>query len=384
MSAGTDIRTPASGEGAGGRLRSIDALRAIAALLVVWLHVTESFAAAGGPALGGRALADAAWALDLGRVGVVVFFLISGFVIPPSLDMSRPAPLASFAVKRLLRIYPAYWLSIPLSAFAAWWLWDRPFGAAELLVNATLLQDMLGVPAASGVYWTLLVELAFYALCMLLAWGGSLHHAQRIGAIALALAGLHLAIVFGFWLDGAGGTLLALLPFHLSLMLTGSLCRQAQSGPGLPIVPRRMLRALLLFFLVVFPAGAAWALGPAHNYAVSSALGVAIFLAGTRLIRIESRLSDWLGRISYSIYLFHMPVFYPLLWWVTRQPLDSAWRNQHLAIWFMAVLAATLLVAELAYRFVERPGMRLGQRWARRLQQRKAGVLPTARPRVAV
>ena len=144
MNAGTDIQVAAAGEGAAGRLRYIDALRAIAALMVVWLHVTESFAAAGGPALGGRALAEAAWTLDLGRIGVVVFFLISGFVIPPSLDTSRPAPFAGFAVKRLLRIYPAYWVSIPLSAFAAWWLWGRPFGATELLVNATLLQDLLG------------------------------------------------------------------------------------------------------------------------------------------------------------------------------------------------------------------------------------------------
>lgn len=371
------------GEGARGRLRYIDALRAIAALMVVWLHVSESFAAAGGAATGGRALAEFAWAVDLGRVGVVVFFLISGFVIPPSLDTARPAPLASFAVKRLLRIYPAYWLSIPLSAFAAWWLWGRPFGAAELAVNATLLQDLLGVPAASGVYWTLLVELAFYALCMLLAWGGILHDARRIGTIALALAGLHLAIVTGLWLRGAGGTLLALLPFHLSLMLTGSLCRQAQCGVALPRAAGRMLHALLLFFLFVFPVGAAWVLGPAHNYVVSSALGVAVFLVGTRLVRIESRLTDWLGRISYSIYLFHMPVFYPLLWWVTRQPLDSAWRNQHLAIWLVVVLLPTLLVAELAYRFVERPGMRFGQRWATRLQRRGADMQPTRRARLA-
>jgi peptidoglycan/LPS O-acetylase OafA/YrhL len=383
LNADGDSQAAVSGDRPGGRLRYIDALRAIAALMVVWLHVSESFAAAGGPALGGRALAGFAWDVDLGRVGVVVFFLISGFVIPPSLDTTRPAPLASFAVKRLLRIYPAYWLSIPLSTFAAWWLWGRSFGAAELAVNATLLQDLVGVPAASGVYWTLLVELAFYALCMLLAWGGILHNPQRIGTIALALAGLHLAIVTGLWLRGAGGTVLALLPFHLSLMLTGSLCRQAQSGAALPRAARRMRQALLLFFLVVFPVGAGWALGPAHNYVVSSALGVAVFLVGTRLVRIESRLTDWLGRISYSVYLFHMPVFYPMLWWVTRQPLDSAWRNQHLATWLVGVLVPTLLVAELAYRFVERPGMRLGQRWAGRLQRRRADRLPARRARLA-
>ena len=365
------MQTAAVAEGADARLRYIDTLRAVAVLMVVWLHVTESFSAIAGPAAAGQVLADVAWTLDLGRVGVVVFFLVSGFVIPPGLDTSRPAPLAGFAIKRLARIFPAYWLSLLPSAFAAWWLWGRSFGVAELAVNATLLQDLLGVPAASGVYWTLLVEFAFYALCMLLAWRGILHDARCIGAIAIALAGLHLLAAFGIWLHGGRGTLLLILPFHLSLMLTGSLCRQAQFAPRLPAMPRRMLWILLLFFLVVFPAGAAWALGPAHNYAVSSAIGVAIFLVGTRVVRIGSGLTDWLGRISYSIYLFHMPVYYPLLWWVTRQPPDSAWRNQHLALWLVVVLVPTLAVAALVYRFVERPGMRLGHRWAGRLQARK-------------
>jgi len=359
------------------RLRYIDSLRALGALLVVWLHTLQSFAAPGGPAADGRAWADAALGLDIGRIGVIVFFLISGFVIPSSLRMDRPAPLGDFAIKRLLRIYPAYWLSIPASMFAAWWLWGRPFGLADALVNVTLLQDVLGVPAASGVYWTLLIELTFYVLCMLLARLGSLDKAMHLAVLALGLAALHVGIVFVMWRAGLPGTTLALLPFHLSLMLCGALYRQSLSPAGLAPPAGLLLRGLLAFYLVVFPAAAMLALGPLHNYVVSSAIGVAIFHLGTRWLHVETRLTDWLGRISYSIYLFHMPVYYPLLWWLAHQAQDSPWRNQHVIVYVLASTLATLAVAALIYRFVERPGIRLGRRcaaWYGRRVLARAGV----------
>lgn len=363
---------PASAPAAAERLRYIDALRAIAALLVVLLHTLQSFGGYGGPAMGGQALAQWALDLDLGRIGVVVFFLISGFVIPSSLRMDRPAPLAGFAIRRLWRIYPAYWLSIPASILAAWWLWGRSFGPVDALVNATLLQELVGVPAASGVYWTLLVELVFYALCMLLAWRGSLDRAAHLGVLALALLGLHVGIVFTLWLADLDGSLLALLPFHLSLMLCGALYRLRLGGQPLPAVAQGCLRALLAVYLVVFPLAAVLALGPLHNYVVSSALGVAIFHVGSCWLRVETRFTDWVGRISYSLYLFHMPVYYPLLWWVSRQPVDSPWRNQHILFYVLVSTLAALAVAALAYRWVELPGMRLGRRCAQWWQARAA------------
>ena len=57
---------------------------------------------------------------------------------------ARPrAPVGSFVIKRVLRIYPAYWLSVPLAAFVVFWIWGTPFTAREVLVNFTLMQDRL-------------------------------------------------------------------------------------------------------------------------------------------------------------------------------------------------------------------------------------------------
>lgn len=358
------------------RLRYIDALRALAALLVVWLHVSEVFAQVLA-AEGGRVLATVARTLDFGRVGVVVFFLISGFVIPPSLRTTRAGPLGRFFCKRLLRIYPAYWLSIIPSAAAAWWLWGRHFGAGEILVNATLLQDVFGVPAASGVYWTLLVELVFYAACMLLAWRGRLEHPGWIAALAGGLAGLHVAIGFVFWSNGWQGTVWALMPLHLALMFTGALWRHVFHAPAVARGAALHLAILAGFFLLAFPLGMYLVVGSPWNYALSTALGTAVFMLGARWLRIETRLTDWLGKVSYSIYLFHMPVFYPLAWWVAQQPADSWWRKLHLGVYMAASLALTLVVAEFVHRWVERPGMAFGRRaadaWSAHVARRNAG-----------
>lgn len=353
------------------RLRYIDALRGIAALLVVWLHVTQSYAKIGGTReVAGQWLAVIAQDLDVGRIGVVIFFLISGFVIPFSIHADRPAAVGSFAIKRFFRIYPAYWLSIPFSAFATWWLWGRSFGARDFVVNLTLLQDLFGVTSASGVYWTLFVEIVFYGLCIGLLRARSLYNPLRIGLLAAVLVGAHTLGAFALWLGVPLDTFWVFLPLHLSVMLCGTLYRYCLFERSAPLHARWLLFALLIHYLIVFPAGAIWARGIVNNYVVSSALGFAMFVLGTSVVRIETRLTDWLGRISYSIYLFHLAVYYPLFWWLSRQPVDSWWRTQHMAVYLAASLALTIAAAAAVHRFVEKPCIRLGHRCADRWMRR--------------
>jgi peptidoglycan/LPS O-acetylase OafA/YrhL len=89
-------------------------------------------------------------------------------------------------------------------------------------------------------------------------------------------------------------------------------------------------------------------------------------------VRIETKLTDWLGRISYSIYLFHPIVFQPIYLWLMGQPFGSPFRTEHLAIYLAANVALTLVVASLVYRFVEQPAMRLGHRFASAWEERAA------------
>jgi len=377
--------TPAGAAGRGVRLRYIDALRGIAALLVLWMHVANGYhALSPATAAHGRWLNDFVASIDAGRIGVVVFFLISGFVVPFSVRADSAAPVQGFAIRRFFRIFPAYWLSVPLAAFAFFWIAGSPFSAGEFLVNLTLLQDVFGVRPAEGVYWTLLVELVFYALCIALLLSRSLFSARRIAIVAASLALLHVAAMFMVWLGKPVASIaIAFWPLNLSAMFCGALYR-LQATAVRDRVASSILQALAIFYVVALPLGAMVAAHKVPTYTIAYALGFILFIAGTRFARIETRLTDWLGRISYSIYLLH-PVVAELLYvWLLRQPVASAWRTQYLVVYLVVVTALTLGAAALAFRFVEAPAIRLGHRLAARRERETArnigGVTSVAEP----
>jgi len=350
------------------RLRHIDALRAIAALLVLWRHVTDAYAGLGA-GVSGRWMVEWSAALDFGRIGVVTFFLVSGYVIPFSIHPERPAPVATFLIKRFFRIYPAYWLSIPLGALATYWIWGLPFGVRDFLVGLTLLQDFLGARSALGLYWTLLMEWAFYLLCVVLLVSGSFGKPRRWLLLSIAFTALYSAELFVHWMTGAStiGSRTAFGFLNLSLMLLGALYRRSlveHDGGNDPWLRHGVL-GLLAWHLLILPIAATLEIGTAGNATIPYALGLLVFVVGVSFVRIRSRLTDWLGRISYSIYLFHPVVFMLLLWGLQRLPPQSTWRAQHLGTYLLVNAFITVAFATLVYRFVERPGIDLGRRAAR-------------------
>lgn len=364
------------------RLRHIDALRAIAALLVVWLHVGDAFVRFDPRGIAaGNLLYLIPKSIDVGRIGVVVFFLISGFVIPFSIHPDRAAPIGSFVIKRLFRIYPAYWLSVPLGALTGFWIWGAHFSAPDVLINLTLLQDVFGVQGAEGLYWTLLVEIVFYALCVALLLGNSLFNMRRVCALAIVLGFGYSFAMLATWIGApVMNANAAFWMVNLSTMLCGTLYRscvvdnKAAADPWL----RAAVYGLLSYYLVILPSGAIWAHGFEHNAPISYALGLLVFILGTSAVRIRTRLTDWLGQISYSVYLFHPVIFMTLLWWLLRQPPGSWWRSQHLSIYLLINTVLTIALADLVYRLIEKPSIRLGHRyahkWALRAKLHAGGV----------
>ena len=147
------------------RLGYIDAQRGIAALLVLWLHATEVFMQLP-EAPSGAWLFDFAWAIDTGRVGVVLFFAISGFVIPSSLgaqtNQTIQQTLKAFLIHRFFRLYPVYWVSVLASGIFGFYVLT-PFSWQTVLLNLTMIQSLLGAPDIMGLYWTL--RIALFSLC---------------------------------------------------------------------------------------------------------------------------------------------------------------------------------------------------------------------------
>jgi peptidoglycan/LPS O-acetylase OafA/YrhL len=352
------------------RLRYIDALRGIAALLVVWLHSASFLARTSEKTLETSGwLYSAIGRFDVGHAGVVVFFLISGFVIPFSIRPERPAPVRSFLIRRFLRIYPAYWLSVPLAAIAIFWIWGTDFSLREVLINLSLLQDFFRVRSAEGVYWTLVVELVFYALCIGLLLTGSLFDMRRIAALAAALGVVFAVVLAISWSKRTIMNSPAVFWFlNLSVMFCGTLFRDRLREGRRDRFVDIVFSSMLLAYVVALPLGTVLASGWRNNTMLPYAAGFLIFIAGTRVLRIQTRVTDWLGAISYSIYLFHTIVILSIDWWLLKQPVDSAWRTQHLGVYMALALCVTLLVSSLVYVVVERPFIRLGHRLASNLQ----------------
>ncbi|MYU15430.1 acyltransferase family protein [Streptomyces sp. SID8361] len=164
-SAGRTAKAAARGGGHPVRLRALDGLRLLAALMVAAYHyggrdgeITQAWGSS--PRTQFPTLSSY---FAYGCLGVQIFFVISGFVICMS---GWGRPLRSFFASRVSRLYPAYWVAIILvtGVFALPWVAYKAVSPSDALVNLTMLQQPLGVDRVLGVCWTLWAELRFYAL----------------------------------------------------------------------------------------------------------------------------------------------------------------------------------------------------------------------------
>lgn len=168
------------------RYANIDGLRAIAALGVMVEHMFGDLLRQTPPAAGPLNVAGDLLVqnVSLGRFGVALFFLISGFVVPFSIGGERP--LFQFAVSRVFRLYPALWLALAVLATMAW-LGGEPPRAITVLANMTMAPTLFGQPWLSPIYWTLFIELVFYILIALLFSAGALRRVAVLSLLSLAL-----------------------------------------------------------------------------------------------------------------------------------------------------------------------------------------------------
>ncbi|MGA5273332.1 acyltransferase family protein [Streptomyces cellulosae] len=210
----------------------LDALRGIAALVVVFDHASYSY------------LADFQRELmpefNTSRYGIMGFFLVSGYIIPASLE--RRGCVRRFWVGRLFRIHPLWALVVTalLAADLAGVAQVRDFGSQGVLsaavAHVTLLQELLGTPNLLLVLWTLSYEMAFYLLVVAL-FRVRLH--RRSVGVSVALAVLAaLSVVAGVTLppsalSGALGTgrLIALA----SCAMAVAICCACAKSPALSL-----------------------------------------------------------------------------------------------------------------------------------------------------
>ena len=321
-----------------GRFAELDAFRGIAVLMVLAYHYVLRYdVVARDAGLAGHAGLPVDWARP-GLYGVHLFFMISGFVICWSLSTSNG--LRGFALSRFSRIYPAFWVAV-LTTFSivhAFGLTGREVDVATLAVNLTMLQDWVGVERVDSAYWSLTVELTFYAWAALLYAGGQLHRAELFFLPAMALG----AIQFATPVELPWALQMLLIVKHAHLFAAGIVYYRVHRGEGRP--------RDAAFLLLTIACG--FAIYPPVDALLLAAFHVPFALAVTgRLGWIAWRPLTWLGGISYTLYLLHQNIGYVII-----REAGEAGLSAPLAI--VLATAIVLALAQALSTFVERPASR--------------------------
>ncbi len=385
-----------------GRVRGLDGLRGLAILLVLVLHLWR-------PEHGtllGQALSRLS---RLGWAGVDLFFVLSGFLITGILIDSRrrPGSIRNFFARRVLRIFPLYYLFLATTlllmpiyaqrmhlervpgyqyaADAAAWPWYVTYTSNLWMAD----REDFSPGYANSLTWSLAIEEQFYLVwpfLILLCPPKKL--LGVIAAVFLGAVGLRAALAFsgGHWLS-----IFLLTPCRLDTLAAGGLMAAYLRSPRFrPDLWRRLSGAALF---VCLPAAGAWLLlagdqvreTPSFQVVGYSllALGWAGLLAkvldqGPVLAKLfEARPMASLGKYSYGIYLFHLLAFvvvYPLVY---RQVLSLVrFTILERLFWLGVGIAGSWLLAAILYHAFEVRFLRLKRYFGPAPEERVEAVEP--------
>ncbi|GAB2561071.1 hypothetical protein GCM10027167_80320 [Nocardia heshunensis] len=398
--------------GPGGRYEFLDALRGVAALAVVIQHCSIEL-------WPGFARISAEY-FELGQFGVFAFFLVSGFIIPASLERGRS--LGAFWVGRFFRLLPPFWacliVAMILSAAGRYTLSPNFLSAPvwHLATNATMVHLFLFSSPREDlvivIAWTLAYELVFYMFVSLLFLGrlnrrsvpvavlaigaiapigvliptGMLNgpHANGITRLAVAILTTLVAAIFAFRAANRRAQLtavaLAVIAVPLVLnqpgpssysaaifatMFVGTVLYRMTKGETTTRIGWGVFGLAAVLITAVWFAIADEHTDPNTGYFigwfkdVDAMVGAYVFVGAALLLRRRSfpRPLLFLGRISYSLYLVHLLVLSGLPRW-TRSfaGIPATWLT------WCTWVGGTLLIATATYYALEKPFHDLGHR----------------------
>ena len=331
----------------GQRIEIVEPLRGLAAFAVMWFHfvyVSQLFAGGGGVA---------AWIRGSGQyggLGVEVFFVISGFILPYSMyrNSYRMRDFGTFVAKRVIRLDPPYLVNI-LLALGLWALVSLSpsflgepfrFEPARFFCHFGYLNSIAGYGWYNPVYWTLAIEFQYYLL-LALTFPLLVHKRSAMRnafPLVLALCAYPLPqdnLVF-FWL---GLFAMGMVTFQTYCQLTAY---------RLYVVQASLITAVNMATL-------GWLISVL-------ALTVSLVIVFVRIPRIAPL--AFLGSISYSLYLVHIPIGSRFINLGTRFA-DTL--PERLVILGSSTVI-TIWTSYLCYRWIERPA----QRWSSAIRYRHA------------
>ncbi|KQR96269.1 hypothetical protein ASG12_18950 [Williamsia sp. Leaf354] len=396
----------------GSRLVGMEGLRGLAATTVLIQHVSVNLAGSVD-----KGAADPPIALM--DQGLTLFFTLSGFLLYRSFAAAivtgrRFPVIGGYFRNRAVRIFPVYIVILLVASLVVGSAFrrailpgDGPEGVPDtvgyltdpvkLLSNLFMVQTLFPstMRTGLGVSWSLTVELIFYLVLPVLAWVAFRLRRSRRGAALLALAPAVVLLLLGllgkavlakvsnptsfadwFYLEW-GGSWTAVLArsffVHADLFAFGMLAAVIAALFAADVLPPHLVTPARWTALLT-GAVAAWL---AHGTVLQNTGFAVLFGAVVLFVAlpagapgVAARVLDWLpfrfvGEVSYSVYLWHMPVIWTLArhHWAFPATLPGFYAN------VVLVFVVTLLLSSATYLLIEKPAQ---QRFRRRTDQQTA------------
>ena len=324
------------------RLPALDGLRGLAAYIVVVSHVTNA-----------TTLGSGLLGFGAGQIGVMLFFVLSGFLMG-SLYLSRPFNWKNvwhFAVRRFARVIPLYYAVLTAAVVLAGlshWL-DR-----DITIYPIQPQDLMfhyGLLSGESVFWTIPVEVHFYMAFLVIWW---LYGKSRLLFLLFVVT-----VILWYFTRCANTPWMPLFLDYIGYFLGGVAISltisKLKAGQRWDIVFIGAAALSLLLFPTIYAdifGQARWAdfgrmwHDPLCLVAVSALLATSLLAPVAKLV-LANRFMVYSGRISYSVYLVHVPVIV----WLTRFTSTS----QFPIFFLLLALVLTIAIASVSYRWLECP-----------------------------
>lgn len=338
-----------------------------------------------------------------GYFGVIFFFVLSGFLITFLLLQEKKRfqtiQIKSFYIRRIFRIWPIYFLLVFLGFFVfphiPWFeipsqervlrdnFWFSLITYSAMIPNFGFAYVMESIPNL-GQLWSIGVEEQFY-----LFWPVFMLYSKKhlrniiifIGALLFIKVGSYVVIKLFFPMPKINPDLLQFTPVDVYQRFLSSLKFEAMAigAIGACLIFENRERILKFIFHPVAQIGALLALPAVILFTPSSIYKVLYLLLSVpclviimnvgcnpnTFIRLRGRLLNYLGKISYGIYMYHLACI-ALAFHLVDHFIELPHRieTRHNVMIYSLSIAITILVSGLSYRFIEKPFIRRKEKFA--------------------
>ena len=319
---------------------SIDFLRSIAAVSVCIFHLATGYLHSGNPIYE---------LFKEGHLGVEVFFVITGFLVSMSLARKHySASVSSFGrylLDRILRLQPAYLVAVFICVLQEYIGslmpgLGRPFWVQwqDILWHFLYLPPIVDRPWLLILFWTLMIQFQFYILFALL-YKLFMNEKKWIRILTLGFF-----ITVNFFLDDLKYN--NYLPYYMVIFIPGILLYQRSVGMW---SAAEFWLLLMIDCCVLYDQRFEEILRPA-------AVLLAVFCIS--YLRSDHAIWKWLGSISFSLYLIHLPVGWSFMGFIKQYTQDE----MLLSVGLLAAVSLSIAAAFLFYKTIEAPSQKLASK----------------------